>query len=140
MKRPMLALLTAGALYACTDAPKPTDPLRPMNVSGPRFGAFPGTNGKIVFTSQRDGGGIFVMDAGGANVQKLTSTFGANPAWSRDGTKIAFSALVEADDHWQLFVMNADGSGVVRLTSASGDDFAPIVVARRQQDRVSLGP
>jgi uncharacterized repeat protein (TIGR01451 family) len=125
MRRLMLALLTAGALYACTDAPKPTDPLRPVGVGGPRFGAFPGSNGKIVFSSQRDGGGIFVMDPNGNNVQKLTSTLGFNSAWSADGTKIAFSAYVTADDNWEIFVMDADGTGETRVTTAGGDDFGP---------------
>jgi len=126
MRRPtLLALLTAGTLYGCTDAPRPTDPLRPMNVGGPRFGAFPGTNGKIVFTSQRDGGGIFVMNADGSGVQRINSRPSINPAWSPDGTRIAFSGYVAADDNYEIFVMNSDGTGETRLTTNAGGDFGP---------------
>jgi uncharacterized repeat protein (TIGR01451 family) len=127
MRRLLLASLMAGALTACTDAPKPTDPLRRATGTPPRYGAFPGSNGKIVFTSTRDGGGIFVMDADGANVQKLTSTFGTNCSWSADGAKIAFSAFVgtEADGNVEIFVMNADGTGQTQVTTAAGNDFGP---------------
>jgi eukaryotic-like serine/threonine-protein kinase len=41
----------------------------------------------IAFRSAREGGGIFVMDAGGRSVRKLTDG-GHTPVWSRDGTEI----------------------------------------------------
>jgi TolB protein len=43
-----------------------------------------------------------------------------SPAWSPDGSKIAF--IREADGQRRLFVMNADGSDVRRLTDHAGDD------------------
>lgn len=45
---------------------------------------------RIAFRSDRDGGGIFLMDATGASVRRLTD-HGFNPAWSPDGREIAFS-------------------------------------------------
>jgi TolB protein len=36
------------------------------------------------------------------------------PAWSPDGTRIAF--MFKQHDHWEIYVMNADGSNRVRLT------------------------
>jgi eukaryotic-like serine/threonine-protein kinase len=44
----------------------------------------------IAFRSARDGGGIFVMGATGENVRKLADE-GFNPAWSADGTELAYS-------------------------------------------------
>jgi Tol biopolymer transport system component len=43
---------------------------------------------QIAFRSERDGGGIFLMEATGENVKRLTD-FGYNPAWSPDGKEIA---------------------------------------------------
>ena len=44
----------------------------------------------IAFRSDRDGGGIFIMEATGENVRRLTD-FGFNPVWSPDGTKVLFA-------------------------------------------------
>jgi Tol biopolymer transport system component len=47
------------------------------------------------------------------------------PAWSRDGTKIAFESNI--DGNFKLYVMNADGSNWVQLTNypASGPSWSP---------------
>jgi len=54
--------------------------------------AFSPDGGRIAFRSSRDGGGLFVMDADGSNVTKITE-FGYNPAWSQDGREIVFSRV-----------------------------------------------
>jgi Tol biopolymer transport system component len=41
------------------------------------------------------------------------------PAWSPDGTKIAFAS--DRDDDFDLYVMKEDGSGVERLTDEPGN-------------------
>src|SRR6266508_4937141 len=50
----------------------------------------PGRNGKIAFSSYRDGNSdIYTMEADGSDVQRLTASAGS-PRWSPDGKKIAF--------------------------------------------------
>jgi serine/threonine protein kinase/Tol biopolymer transport system component len=51
---------------------------------------------QIVFRSERDGGGLFLMGATGESVRRLTD-FGFNPAWSPDGKEIVFATERIAD-------------------------------------------
>jgi len=44
----------------------------------------------IVFRSERDGGGIFLMGSTGESVKRLTN-FGYNPTWSPDGKRVIFA-------------------------------------------------
>ena len=83
-------------------------------------------NGKIAFTSDRDGNGeIYAMNADGSGQINLTNnpaTDGA-PSWSFDGTKIAFTSF--RDGNGEVYVMNADGSGQTRLTNNPASDSGP---------------
>ena len=92
-------------------------------------GTFPGINGQIVFTSNRDGNDeIYVMNPDGSGQTRLTNnpTIDWNPSWSPDGTKIVFiSDRDRSHGDFQIYVMNADGSGVVRLTNNPGWDVEP---------------
>lgn len=93
----------------------------------PVWAAFPGNNGKIAFTSMRDGNQeIYVMNADGSDQRNLTNdeAHDRNPAWSPDGSKIAFSRL-EPSKSDDILTMNSDGSGVTQLTNNHVDDRWP---------------
>jgi Tol biopolymer transport system component len=61
----------------------------------------------------------------GANLQRLTQNpaVDAQPAWSPDGTRIAFVSLRDGDA--EIYVMNADGSDLRRLTRNQVGDHEP---------------
>ncbi len=65
------------------------------------------------------------MDADGSNVLNLTNAVGLDdqPAWSPDGTKIAFRS--NRDGNFEIYVMNVDGTGQTRLTNDPAEDTDP---------------
>lgn len=67
-------------------------------------------NGKIVFSSQPNGGApqIWVMNADGSNLVQLTSTQGYAPAWSPDGEWIVYTDSRAVSG--RLWLMRKDGS------------------------------
>jgi Tol biopolymer transport system component len=89
----------------------------------------------IAFVSSRDGDyAIYLMEADGSGEGRLTDErgdtstakgvqFQTDPAWSPDGTRIAFASAREGS--FDIFVMNADGTGTTRLTSSSANDKGP---------------
>lgn len=105
-----------------------------------------GPNGRIVFTSVRDGDmEIYSMAGDGSDVRRLTNRPGPDggPFFSADGRQIVFrgraiSAGPELDDFrsllkeelWrpttlEIFVMNADGSNLRQVSKLGGASFAP---------------
>ncbi len=79
-------------------------------------------NGRIVFTSNRDGDfEIYIMNADGTDQRNLTQDPGRDwyPAISWDGTKVAFASDRGGTEN--IYVMNADDTGVAAL--ASGTDL-----------------
>ena len=81
---------------------------------------------QIAFGSDHEGfRGIYVMDADGSDLQKLSNTRdGENcPTWSPNGTRIAFASWRDGDG--EIYVMNADGSNLQKLTDNRFEDEFP---------------
>ena len=91
--------------------------------------AFPGTNGKLAFSSPRSGfpteSNIFTMGADGSAQTRITSFNGDElyPAWSPDGARMAFQQ--DPGLHPEIWTSKADGTDLRRLTNNSADDLHP---------------
>ncbi len=89
---------------------------------------------RIAFESDRDGdvhpihgnptSEIYMIDADGRNPQNLTNSpyHDREPAWSPDGSRIAFGALRENRINYEIYVMDVDGENLQRLTDNPGND------------------
>ena len=75
-------------------------------------------NGKIAFTSDRDGNReIYVMNPDGSNQIRTTNNtlLDDHPTWSPDGTKMAF-VCQKPSGAFALCIMNPDGTNKVEVT------------------------
>jgi len=93
---------------------------------------------KIAFASTRDGNfEVYVMNPEGSGpvydsenqswyfkeeLERLTNNLAkdSEPAWSPDGSKIAFTT--DRDGNFEIYVMNPDGSGLKNLTNNPAKD------------------
>lgn len=84
-------------------------------------------NGRILFTSQRDGNEeIYMMNADGANPIRLTNHLSEDKdaTWSPDEQHIAF--VSNRDGNEEIYVMNANGTDVTRLTYSASKEQNPV--------------
>lgn len=91
----------------------------------PARAAFPGTNGRIVFSEDpvlSKPISLFSVNPDGTALSELGG--GTQPAWSPDGTKIAFVAP-DAGGDLEIFTANPDGSERMQLTHNAVDEHSP---------------
>ena len=119
------ALMAAAALLACL--------LTLLAASQEAGAAFPGQNGRIVFSSDRDGDfDIYTVRPDGSGLRQLTDAPGSdsNPEWSPDGTKIAFDSDRDGAYDRDVYVMDIATGEVSRLTN----DDDPSIPANLEAD------
>ena len=83
---------------------------------------------KIAFTSYSNVDyEIYVMNADGSNKKRLTNNpdWDFDPAFSYNGSKIAFVSECNKNNLCNIYVMNADGSNRTRLTGNLKRDRYP---------------
>jgi Tol biopolymer transport system component len=100
----------------------------------PAEAAFPGSNGKIAFSSNRVTASsptgdyeIYTMDTGGTGVIQLTDNTADDiqPAWSSDGQQIAFATNRDGGNY-EIYMMNAGGTAPTNVSNnAAAVDLDP---------------
>jgi Ca2+-binding RTX toxin-like protein len=79
------------------------------------------------------GAAIWVMNADGSQRRQVSVTRGVAPAWSPDGTQLAFAGLREFPEfgsrygpaiRYDAYAVGADGKDERRLTGPLGDEFS----------------
>ena len=83
--------------------------------------------GLIAFASERDNTAhIYTVKPDGNDLKSTSSdnqTFDGLPAWSPDGTRIAFNS--NQSDNYEIWSMNEDGSDRRKITSEKEKNYAP---------------
>ena len=102
--------------------------LTPTGYTDVRSFAWSPDGRRVAFSAIQDGDHdpeLFVMNAGGGEVRRLTDNYLADfqPSWSPDGRWIAFTSIRTGLS--QIYRMRADGSAQRRLTNAFGNCDSP---------------
>lgn len=109
----IVALVAAVAMFAVACAPPPPDTPRI-----PR-------SGTIAFVSERTGNDeLYVMDADGTGVERLTNNpgFDRAPSWDSSGTQLAFnSRRAPHEDRPEIYRMDFPSRTIERVTDAPAE-------------------
>ena len=78
---------------------------------------------QIAFQTGPAGSGIYIVNADGSNLRRLSDGGDVQPEWSPDGTRIVFERYASGSS--EIFIMNVDGSGKANLTKHPASDRYP---------------
>lgn len=76
-------------------------------------------------TSRGGHTGLYILPADGKGNLRLIITGAWQPAWSPDGTKLAFT-VERPRGRWAVHVANSDGTDDIRLTDSGKDSGSPV--------------
>ena len=121
-------ILLFSALIACTDPRETTEPTGENLIEVPLK---EGTNMAIALSPDKNTlaldlqGTIWVMPVSGGVAEPVTDEMGDchEPAWSPDGTRIAFHSY--QDGNYHIWTVNPDGSELRQITDGLYDDREP---------------
>jgi TolB protein len=81
---------------------------------------------KIAFSSDRENGGIYIMNIDGSNVEQIVSDHSAvTPAWAPNGELIAFHANRNPDGFGDIYLFNIASGTEEQLTTTSRAAITP---------------
>jgi serine/threonine protein kinase/Tol biopolymer transport system component len=118
-----LAVVYLYAFSGSDNSENPTQPPATTPIASLDASATPaaGRGGiQIAFDSERSGDlDIYIMDVDGSHFRQLTGTSGAErgPAWSPDGSQIAYYGAATKNGNYDIFIINVDGTGLINLTN-----------------------
>ena len=92
--------------------------------AAPAQAAYPGQNGRIAFASGGFPRALVTIEPDGSGSTKIVDQ-GDDPAWSPDGTKIAYTAPPTLTHGPQLAIVDADGTGTVFPTGTADNESQP---------------
>ncbi len=120
------AWLPASAPLALPSSPS----VAPSGSTGQTTAAIPEApllRGRIAFDWGKGGHQIYTIRSDGSGLRAITSGHyeKAEPAWSPDGRRIAFSANPPGTPNTEIFVMDADGSHVHQVTDSATGSVEP---------------
>ena len=109
---PVLLLALLVLLYFLIFAPKPR--------------RFVDTEGRLVYASDEGSPGVthlWTMGTDGSEARRITARPAASPAFTADGSQVAFSSQVGGQN--QIFIADADGRNPLPVTRTAGAKLLP---------------